>query len=69
MITNLSSNCDKINLHGYDIHIYENTVKIFVGKKKKANAEFKDTANKLMIYLVAEMFIPNKQMKVELIYK
>lgn len=67
-MTDLTSSCDKLKLQGYDIHIYEDCIKIFVGKKTLPD-EFKPKADKLVRYLIDELFIPNKPVKVDILTK
>ena len=67
MITNLSSNFDKIKLHGYNIIIKDDKVEIYVNKKVVPE-EFKPVASKLVRYLMDEMFISPKPIRVEVLY-
>jgi len=67
-MTDLTSSCDKIKIHGYVVHIYEDCIKIFIGKKTSVD-EFKPKANIIFRYLIDEMFVPNKVVKIEILTK
>ena len=66
MIKDLSSNHDKINLHGYNIVIRDDKVEIHVGKKVTPD-EFQPVAKKLVRYLMDESFIPDRPIRVEVL--
>jgi hypothetical protein len=59
------ANCERINLHGFDIEIYKDAVHIFMNDSV-AEYDYKTTANRLMTYLICEAFIPKENIKVEI---
>ena len=66
MIKDLSSNYDKMMLHGYDIIIRDDKVEIHVGKKVTPE-EFQPIAKRLVRYLMDESFIPDRPIRVEVL--
>ena len=66
MIKNLSSNCDKIKLHGYKINIYDDKVEIYI-KKNVVPDEFRPKANMLIRYLIDEGFVADKPFRIEVL--
>jgi len=57
---------DEINLSGFKIHIFEDKIKIF-NHKNTPFKEFKSTSDKLVQYMMDEMFIPKEKLKIEII--
>jgi len=57
---------DEIELLGYKIHIYPEKLQIFKPKEKVIE-DFKVIADKIVQYLMDEMFIPTSIVNVEII--
>jgi len=68
MIKNLSSDYDKIKLHGYNITIHEDKVVIYVNKKVTPET-FQPIASKLVRYAIDEGFIKPGPIRVEVLAK
>lgn len=56
---------DEINLHGYKIHIYTDKIKIY-NHNNIPFYDFKSTSDRLITYLMDELFIERKKFKIEI---
>ena len=66
---NRSIDCEKLNLHGNQIFIYEDKIQFLFSGKEEELFIFKEKASMLLRYMVDEMFVPKKQYKVEILKK
>lgn len=57
---------EEITLFGYKVRIYINKVEIF-NDNNVPFYDFKETSDRLVQYMVDEMFIPKTKIKVEII--
>jgi hypothetical protein len=57
---------EEITLFGYKVRIYEKKVEIY-NEENIPFYDFKGTSDRLVQYMVDEMFIPNNKIKVEVV--